>query len=108
MSRLTALLLAIAVPTAHALEASDLSDMEGWTITAVTNVRDDFEGCDFDKGIQFDNGWTLTCTEYSYSYSYHPDAVVFAKVFPFKGQNYWMIKVLIDDEFYEMQPIPAK
>ncbi len=81
---------------------------DGPSQRAVTSVRDEFEGCDFDKRIRFDNGWTLTCGEYSYSYAYHPDAAIFTKAFSFKGKNYWMLKALIDDELYDMQPIPAK
>lgn len=93
---------------AYALDASDFDDLVGWTVAASTQVRGDFEGCDFDKKIRFDNGWVLTCSEYSYSYSYRPSAVIFVKSFSLKGRTYWMVKVLIDDEFYEMQPIPAK
>lgn len=103
-----ALLLVAVAETAMALDASDFDEVVGYTVIAVTQVRGDFEGCDFDKKIRFDNGWTLTCSSYSYSYAYRPDAVIFAKTCPHKGVNYWMIKVLIDDEFYEMQPIRAK
>ncbi len=98
----------IASPVALALDASDFNDLEGWTISAVTSVHGDFKGCEHNKRIRFENGWTLTCSEYSYSYSYQPDAVIFAKQFDFRGKSYWMIKVLIDDEFYEMEPIAAR
>ena len=37
-----------------------------------------------------------------------PDAVIFVKTFPYRGVNYWMVKALIDEEFYEMQPIRAR
>ena len=94
--------------SAFAIDASDLSDMEGWTIVAVTSVEGEFEGCDFDKKIGFRNGWVLTCSDYSYSYSYQPDAVIFAKTFTYKGRSYYSIKALIDDEFYNMEPIPVK
>ena len=108
MNRIASLALVLTATSALALDASDFSELEGWTVAAVTNVRGDFEGCDFDKRIRFENGWTLTCSGYSYSYAYHPDAVIFAKTMEFRGRNYWMVKVLIDDEFYDMQPIPAK
>jgi hypothetical protein len=104
---LTLLLFAPSLP-ARAIDASDFDDVVGYTVVAVTQVRDEFEGCEHDKKIRFDNGWTLTCSEYSYSYAYRPDAVIFAKVFPFKGVNYWMLKALIDDEFYDMEPVRAK
>lgn len=98
----------IGSPVAFALDASDFAGLEGWTVAAVTTVRGEFEGCEHSKRIRFDNGWSLTCSEYSYNYSYQPDAVIFAKQFDFRGKSYWMIKVLIDDEFYEMEPIAAK
>jgi hypothetical protein len=108
MNRIISLLFLAATTPALALDASDFSGIEGWTIAAVTQVRDEFEGCDFDRVIRFDNGWTLTCSEYSYSYSYRPDAVIFAKTMQYRGRSYWMIKALIDDEFYDMQPVPVK
>ena len=98
----------LASTVAFALDASDFNGMEGWTVAAVTNVRGDFEGCDFDKRVRFDNGWTLTCSTYSYSYAYHPDAVIFAKSVTVRGRAYWMVKALIDGELYDMELIPAK
>jgi hypothetical protein len=90
---------------ALALDASDLDDLERWTVAAITNVEDKFEGCDFDRQIRFDNGLVLTCSTYSYTYVYRPDAVIFVDDFEFKGHTYWSVKALIDDEFYEMQAI---
>jgi hypothetical protein len=98
----------VASTSAKAIDASDFDDLVGYTIVAVTQVNDEFEGCDHDKRIRFDNGWTLTCSEYSYSYAYRPDAVIFAKSFPYRGTTYWMLKALIDDEFYDMEPVRAK
>tara|TARA_Y100001934_G_scaffold46897_1_gene56713 strand:+ start:357 stop:824 length:468 start_codon:yes stop_codon:yes gene_type:complete len=37
-----------------------------------TRVSDDFEGCDFDKRIEFVNGLTFVCSTYSYTYSFMP------------------------------------
>jgi len=99
---------ALLCTSAFAVDASDFSGMEGWTVAAVTTVSGDFEGCDFDRPIKFDNGWTLTCSGYSYSYAYRPDAVIFAKRFELRGRRYWMVKVLIGDELYDMEPMPAK
>ena len=39
-----------------ALDASDFSDLVGYSVAAVTSVVDEFEGCDFDRRIKFDNG----------------------------------------------------
>src|SRR5689334_1788541 len=90
---------------ALAIDASDFSGLEGWTVAAVTHVDDEFEGCDFDRRIRFSNGWALTCSTYSYSYSYMPEAVIFLKSFKHQNRNYWAVKVLIEDEFYDMLPI---
>lgn len=75
-----------------AIDASDFDGLEGWTVAAATNISEEFNGCDFDKRIQFDNGWVLTCSEYSYSYSYHPDAVIFVKSIEFRSRKFWMVK----------------
>ena len=37
-----------------------------------TNVVGDFEGCDFDKLISFDNGLVFECHAYHYHYAYRP------------------------------------
>lgn len=108
-NRALALAVLMLMPTgSFAIDASDFSGLEGWTIAAVTQVRDEFNGCDFDRRIRFTNGWVLTCSTYSYSYAYMPDAVIFVKSLKYQNQAYWSVKVLIDDEFYEMRPIPAK
>lgn len=104
---ISVLLLAATMP-AYGFRAFDFFGMEGWTIAAVTQVEGDFEGCDFDRSIRFDNGWRLTCGGFSYTYSYRPDAVIFVKTIQFRGRSYWAIKALIDDQFYEMQPVLAK
>jgi hypothetical protein len=103
-----AIALTLLAPVAAAVDTSDFADLVGWTVTASTEVVGEFEGCDFDKRIRFTNGWVLTCAEYSYSYAYQPDAVIFTKPFSLAGRSYWMVKALIDDEFFEMRPIPAK
>lgn len=105
---LAAIALATLAQQVAAFDTSDFDDVLGYTVVAVTQVEDDFEGCDFDKKIRFDNGWTLTCSSYSYSYSYRPDAVLFAKTLVYRGVNYWAIKVIIDDEIYDMQPVRAR
>lgn len=103
-----ALLVSLLSPPALALDASDFDDLVGWTVLETTQVKDDFEGCDFDKRIRFMNGWVLTCSTYSYSYSFMPQAVIFVKSMTYQGRNFWMVKALIDDEIYDMQPIRAR
>ena len=41
-----------------------------------TQVVDDFEGCDFDKRIEFLNGLTFVCSTYSYTYSFMPSVKI--------------------------------
>ena len=50
----------------------------------------------------------LTCAEYNYSYSYMPDAVIFGKSISFQGSEVMSLKVLIDDELYEMEAVFLK
>nr|WP_314878151.1 hypothetical protein [uncultured Pseudomonas sp.] len=84
---------------------SKFQGMVGWTIAAVTQVEDEFEGCDFDKVINFVNGIALTCSSYGYSYAFMPSAVIFTKSGKYEGRNVHNVKVLISDEFYDMQPV---
>jgi len=101
--------LASAPSWTQAIDASDFNGLEGWTVSAVTTVSDDeYEGCDFDKRIHFENGWTLRCSTYSYNYAYRPEAVIFTKLVEFGGRSVWMVKALIEDEIYDMAPVPAK
>jgi len=93
---------------ALALDVSDLDEVEGWTLAAVTTVVDDFEGCDFEKAVRFENGWRLVCSDYSYTYAYRPEAAIFVRKWSYEGRDYWIAKVLIEDEFYDMEPVPAK
>lgn len=41
-----------------------------------TKVVDEFEGCDFDKRYEFDNGLIFVCQSYAYSYAYRPDVQI--------------------------------
>ena len=64
----------------------DISDYVGWEIIysgTVTGYIDDdgkeedsFEGCDFSRVLIIDYTKQVTCTGYSYSYSYRPDITV--------------------------------
>ncbi len=65
----------------------DLDDLVGYTLIASKYIvgridksarHDDFEGCDFDRIIIFDDNTGVRCMTYSYTYSYHPKAYVFA------------------------------
>ena len=88
----------------HSDAADEFSGMAGWTILAVTRVDGEFEGCDFNKKIEFVNGMVLECSTYGYTYSYSPSAVIFVKVGEYNDLEFYMIKALIDDEMYDMAP----
>ncbi|HAT2608020.1 TPA: hypothetical protein I8235_000957 [Kluyvera intermedia] len=84
-----------------ALDANDLSDLEGYTIAKTTKVDGDFEGCDYGKKIALMNGWSLTCNTYHYSYSYMPAVVILSRAI---GPGY-SIKAVIGDYVYDMEPV---
>lgn len=78
--------------------ASDLEDLakDGYAVIDETSVKGyDFEGCEYDRVIAFNNGLKFKCSEYSYHYSYNPD------VFILKHIQYSDYKVVIDDEEFE-------
>jgi hypothetical protein len=97
------------------IDALDLSSYVGYTIVAaktVTGYRDkngkhshEFEGCDFDRVIVFDDGTKLTCSSYSYSYSYRPEAVILMKNSEYQGRTFALVVMIVDDEEYEMSPV---
>ena len=42
-----------------------------------TKVAGEFEGCDFNKRYELQNGSVFVCSSYSYSYSYSPKVKIF-------------------------------
>jgi hypothetical protein len=94
LALLFALLVVAATSVAHAEDLDDLA-RDGYGVIDETNVDGEFEGCDFDKRIPLTNGLIFVCSEYSYSYSYHPEVLILEHV------RSGDIKVLIDDEEYD-------
>jgi hypothetical protein len=90
---------------AAALEQSDLL---GYTLIDEKTVDDEFEGCDFDKRIVFLDGTHLTCATYSYTYSYMPTAYIYARQIEYKGVVYMSIKMVVEDEIYDMYPVRVR
>jgi hypothetical protein len=81
-----AICLSLVVPAA----ACRLDSMVGWTLIARKTIdgridkgikKDDFEGCDYDRIIVFEDNTGVRCTSYSYSYAYRPTAHMGAWVF---------------------------
>ena len=108
--------LAAAMPAANA-DPNMLSMLEGYTVVKVTTIsgridkgkrEDDFNGCDFDRTILFDDGSSLRCSSYSYTYSYRPRAAIFAKAMSHQGQNFYSVKMLVGSTIYDMGAVPAK
>src|SRR6266700_3396985 len=73
--------------------ACSIDSMVGWTLLARKTIagridkgvrKDDFEGCEFDRIIVFDDNTGVRCTGYSYSYSYRPTAYIWASSYALK------------------------
>lgn len=102
-----ALLAALSTASWADISESDLADMKGYTILGSWTVTgwvdpgskgkkgDSFEGCEYDRVIILDNSLTITCAEYSYSYSYRPKAVILSD-----GSSY---KMLLNGHIYSMR-----
>jgi hypothetical protein len=85
-----------------------LRKLQGWTILSVTSIRGEFEGCDYGKKIVLEDGSVFTCSEYNYTYSYSPDVIVFAKKITYQGHSWIMVKLVIEDDIFEMESKQAK
>jgi len=100
-------------PAAFALDADDLSDLLGYTIIACTNVDGDFEGAEYGKVVQLENGMVFEFHEYNYSYAYRPSVAVFAEhvtaaellsagIKNPSPSGMTIYKLVIDDEIYDV------
>ena len=98
-------LIIIFLTTLYSFDSYDFENLIGYTIIDVKKVDGDFEGCDYGKKIIFTDGTFLICNCYHYHYYYSPDAVILAKAFIYKGKKIFAIKMIIDDEIYDMSPI---
>ena len=84
----------------------DLSELVGYKLIAQKTISgyiedgkrsDDFEGCDFDRIIVFSDNTGVLCVGYDYSYSFMPDAYIFA--------NGSLMKMCVEDELYDIAPL---
>jgi len=105
LSAFLVLYFALLIGEAAALEQTELL---GYTLIDEKTIEDEFEGCDFDKKIVFLDGTHLTCATYSYTYSYMPTAYIYARRIEYKGERYMAIKMVVEDEIYDMHPIRLK
>jgi hypothetical protein len=86
-------------------DASDLSQIVGYTAITSTNVVGDFEGADYDKSVKLDNGMIFEFTEYNYAYSYRPDVIVFARAVTLQGRSVTVYKLMVEDELYDARRV---
>ena len=107
---ITAFSLCCLFPTSTSASSCEriLRKLKGWTILSVTSIQGEFEGCDYGKKIALEDGSVFTCSEYNYTYSYSPDVIVFAKRTAYQGHTLVMIKLVIEDEIFEMEPKQSK
>jgi len=89
-------LATLCVSASADISESDLADLKGytilgsWTVTGWYNPNkkgekgDSFDGCDYDRVLILDDSLSITCNEYSYSYSYRPKAVILGNGSSFK------------------------
>jgi hypothetical protein len=91
--------------TTPASAECDLDNLVGYTLVASKYIagridkqghHDDFEGCDFDRIIIFDDNTGVRCMTYGYTYSYHPRAYIFA--------NGSLMKMCVEDSLYDVGP----
>jgi hypothetical protein len=94
--------------------ANILGRYVGYTIVGTKTIagyvekgkkKDDFEGCDFNRTIVFDDGTGLVCSSYGYQYAYRPTAVILMKSMQISGTNYGQIVMIVESEKYDMQGV---
>lgn len=92
----TAFILLISTTTVALADLTEkLEQLTGYKIVAKKTIDGEFEGCDFDKIIVFDDRTALRCLSYGYQYAYRPEAIILSN-----GSN---IKMLVEDDIYDMQ-----
>jgi len=89
--------LAFCLAFARSAAASDLEELakQGYAVVEQTEVRGQYEGCEFDRVIQFLDGLSLQCTSYSYHYAYQPEVLIMQHI---SRKDF---RVLIDGEQIE-------
>lgn len=99
---------------AFAFDASDFDGVKGYTVVDVTHASGTFEGADYDKLIELDNGMVFRFSEYKYFYAYRPYVVVFGKYYdlnevkqfyPEATTSFTSYKLLINDNFYDVNRV---
>lgn len=108
------ILLSIVGSNTYAFDASGFDEVKGYTVIDVTYASGTFEGANYDKLIELDNGMIFKFSEYKYHYAYRPHVVVFGRhydidevkqFYPEATTNFTTYKLLIDDDFYSANRI---
>jgi hypothetical protein len=111
-ARHTLLLASSLLLTASSSRMADcgrkLSRLQGWTIVQTGNIKGAFKGCEHDKLVEMMDGTILRCASYGYQYAYMPDAVVFGKTLTVGDKSVTMIKMMVEDELYDMNSVATK
>ena len=58
--------------------------------------------------MEFTDGTSLRCAEYGYQYAYMPDAVVLARGTSVGSRSVTLLKMLVEDEVYDMHAVSSK
>ena len=92
-----------------------LAEYKGYTIVDVKTIAgyidsngkrsDDFEGCENDRQIVFDDGTALTCSSFHYHYAYRPRAAILMQATSVGGQNFASVVMIVDDDNYSMRGV---
>lgn len=77
--------------------ASDWEELakEGYAVFEETKIEGEFNGCEYGKRYELDNGLVFVCREYNYSYDYYPD------VYILKNVRSGALKVVVEDEEFD-------
>ncbi len=86
----------------HCAQANELV---GYTMIDEKTVDGEFEGCDFGKIIRFIDGTAFECSTFSYTFSFMPTAQIYARELKYQGNSFVDIKMVIDDDVYDMMPV---
>lgn len=101
-------LLFIILATVLNANIIDYSDLKGYTLIEVKKVQGTFNGCNYDTKIVFTDNTTVTCSTYTYAYAFNPEAAIFAQKTIYKGKDYMLLKMIVNDKIYDLSPQSMK
>jgi hypothetical protein len=68
-----------------------------------SGAGEDFDGYSYGRVMVFDDETSLTCADYGYDYSLSPTAVILVKYFEYQGKEFYDVKMVVDDDIYDME-----